>query len=289
MILVTGASGHLGQAVISNLQNYFPNKAIAALVRSEEKGAELKAQGIQLRVADYHDTAALRIALQGVEKVVLISSSDFNNRLQQHKNVVDAAALNGVKHIYYTGVAMNDINTSPLKPFLEDHFQTEAYIKESGLTYTFLQHSLYSEVVPLFIGEQALQTGVFFPAGDGEVAFATRADLAEAIALVVSSQGHENNTYQMTNTETYSFAKVAQYLSEINQCEVAYVSPDPGVFAETLRGYNVPEHIIGMSLGFAAGIKNNDFNQPSNQLAKILGRTPTSLLSFLQQVYHKTA
>ncbi|MFM2213074.1 MAG: hypothetical protein RL427_337, partial [Bacteroidota bacterium] len=185
------------------------------------------------------------------------------------------------------GVAMNDINTSPLKTFLEDHFQTEAYIKERGLTYTFLQHSLYAEVVPLFIGEQALQTGVFFPAGEGEVAFATRADLAEAIALIVSSQGHDNKIYQMTNTETYSFVTVAQYLSEINQSEVAYVSPEPEVFAETLRTYNVPEPIIGMSLGFAAGIKNNDFNQPSNQLAKILGRTPTSLKSFLAQVYQK--
>jgi NAD(P)H dehydrogenase (quinone) len=287
MILVTGASGHLGQTVIAQLQKQFPSTAIAALVRSEEKGAALKAQGIQLRLADYHDTAALQTALQGVEKVVLISSSDFNGRLQQHKNVVDAAVLNGVKHIYYTGVAMNDINTSPLKPFLEDHFQTEAYIKECGLTYTFLQHSLYAEVVPLFIGEQALQTGVFFPAGEGEVAFATRADLAEAIALIVSSQGHDNKIYQMTNTETYSFATVAQYLSEINQSEVAYVSPEPEVFAETLRTYNVPEPIIGMSLGFAAGIKNNDFNQPSNQLAKILGRTPTSLKSFLAQVYQK--
>lgn len=287
MILVTGASGHLGQSVIAQLQKQYPSNALAALVRSEEKGAALKAQGIQLRLADYHDTAALQTALQGVEKVVLISSSDFNNRLQQHKNVVDAAALNGVKHLYYTGVAMNDINASPLKPFLEDHFQTEAYIKESGLTYTFLQHSLYAEVVPLFIGEQALQTGVFFPAGDGEVAFATRADLAEAIALVVSSQGHDNKTYQMTNTETYSFATVAKYLSENNQSEVAYISPEPEVFAETLRSYQVPEHIIGMSLGFAAGIKNNDFNQPSNQLAKILGRTPTSLKSFLAQVYQK--
>jgi NAD(P)H dehydrogenase (quinone) len=287
MILVTGASGHLGQSVIAQLQKQYPNNSIAALVRSEEKGAALKGQGIQIRIGDYHDSTALQTALKGIEKVILISSSDFNNRLQQHKNVVDAAARNGVQHIYYTGVAMNDIHTSPLKPFLEDHFQTEAYIKESRLTYTFLQHSLYAEVVPMFIGEQALQTGVFFPAGDGEVAFATRADLAEAIALVVSSQGHDNKTYQMTNTETYSFAKVAEYLTEINQSEVAYSSPEPEVFAETLRGYQVPEHIIGMSLGFAAGIKNNDFNQPSNQLAKILGRTPTSLKSFLAQVYQK--
>ncbi|MFM2230963.1 MAG: hypothetical protein RL607_2221, partial [Bacteroidota bacterium] len=142
MILVTGASGHLGQTVIAQLQKQYPNNSIAALVRSEEKGAALKAQGIELRIGDYHDSTALQTALKGIEKVILISSSDFTNRLQQHKNVVDAAARNGVQHIYYTGVAMNDINTSPLKTFLEDHFQTEAYIKERGLTYTFLQHSL---------------------------------------------------------------------------------------------------------------------------------------------------
>lgn len=285
MILVTGATGQLGSKIVENLLTQIAPSEIAVLVRDEEKAKELKTKGVQIRVGDYTNSNSLVEAFKDINKLILISSNDFNDRFGQHKNAIDAAKQAGVKHIIYTSMSMNDIETSPLKGFLEDHYQTEDYIKENGFTYTMMQHSLYSDVIPMFIGEQVLETGVFFPAGEGRVAYASRNDLAEAIAKVALSDAFDNQNLPMTNAENYSYADVAKILTELSGKEVAYISPTPEVFEETLKGFNLPEPIIQMSLGFAAGIKNNDFDKTFQNLETILGRKPQTLKDYLKSVY----
>lgn len=285
MILVTGASGHLGHLIIESLQQKGHNSNLGVLVRTPEKGQAYAAKGITVRMGDYHNVQSLETALEGVQTLVLISSSDFNNRLRQHQNVVDAAVKKGVKHLLYTGVSMQGIENSPLRGFLEDHFQTEAYIKASGIPYTFLQHSLYADVIPMFLGEQVLTTGVFFPAGEGRVPFVSRTDLAEAIAHILTSQGHENQTYPLTNNRTYSFAEVAQYLSKLSGKEVGYISPTPETYTEALRSINLPEHIIQLSVAFALGMAHQDFNQSYPFLEQFLQRKPQELKDFLKKAY----
>lgn len=285
MILVTGASGNLGKAVVSNLLNLIPAQQIAVLARDENKVAQLSAKGVKVVLGDYHNPSSLEKAFEGVSKLLLVSSSDFNGRLQQHKNAIDAAKKAGVKHILYTGVTIKDVQQSPLKAFLEDHFLTEDYIKTTGIAYTFLRNNLYLDVIPMFAGEKAVNTGVFFASGDGKVAFASRTDLAEATAKILTTEGHENKVYHLSNTQSYSFANIATVLSELAEKEVAFTSPEPEAFATALQQFGLPEHIIGMSLGFAAGIKHNDFDLPSNELKNLLGREPKSLKTFLQEVY----
>lgn len=285
MIVVTGATGQLGSKIVENLLTQIAPSEIAVLVRDEEKAKELKTKGVQIRVGDYTNSNSLVEAFKDINKLILISSNDFNDRFGQHKNAIDAAKQAGVKHIIYTSMSMNDIETSPLKGFLEDHYQTEDYIKENGFTYTMMQHSLYSDVIPMFIGEQVLETGVFFPAGEGRVAYASRNDLAEAIAKVALSDAFDNQNLPMTNAENYSYADVAKILTELSGKEVAYISPTPEVFEETLKGFNLPEPIIQMSLGFAAGIKNNDFDKTFQNLETILGRKPQTLKDYLKSVY----
>lgn len=285
MILATGATGQLGKGIVQFLEQKNKLSEVAVLVRDAAKANDLKAKGVSIRVGDYHQPELLEDALKGIDTVVLISSNDFNDRIGQHKNVVDAAVKNGVKHILYTGVSMNAIETSPLKPFLGDHYETEAYIKASGIPYTFLQHSLYADVLPMFIGPNPVDTGVFFAAGKGKVTFADRLDLAEAIANLLTTEGHGNTTYRMTNIEAYSFQDVATYLSELSGKEVSYVSPTEKDFQEALEGMGLPAPIVQMSLGFAAGIKNNDFDTPFSDLETILGRKPIDLKTYLQKTY----
>lgn len=285
MILVTGATGHLGAAVVKHLIAKSPASQVAVLVRNESKADELKALGVIIRVGDYHKPESLEKAFAGVDKLLLISSSDFNDRFQQHKNAVDAAKKAGVKHIFYTGVTMRDIEKSPLKAFLDSHFQTEDYIKAQGLAYTFFRNSLYSEVIPMFVGATVLETGVFFPSGEGKVAFASRADLAEAIANVLAADGHEGKIYAFAGTQSYTFADVANILSQLSGKTVAFNSPEPAVFQQVLAQIGLPEPIVQMSLGFAAGIKNQDFADTSADLSRILGREPENLQSFLQKTY----
>jgi NAD(P)H dehydrogenase (quinone) len=285
MILVTGATGQLGQIVIEKLSEKIPTNQIAALVRDIAKAEHLTSKGIDVRLGDYHSADSLLAAFQGVEKLLLISSNDFNDRLGQHKNAIDAAVKAGVKHVFYTGVTMNEINTSPLKPLLEEHYLTEDYLKASGLSYTFLQNSLYAEVIPMFLGENVLETGVFFPAGDGKVAFAVRQDLGEATANILVSGGHENQTYHLTGSETTSFDEVAAILSELSGKEVPYINPENAVFEGALKQFGLPEPIIQLSVLFAAGIKNNDFNKTYDSLEKFLGRKPTDLKTYLKGAY----
>lgn len=286
-ILITGATGHLGHAITTQLLDRVPAAHIHVLVRDAAKASDLADRGIQVRVGDYHDRASLDAALQGIDKVLLISSSDFNDRLGQHKNVVDAAKAAGVQHILYTGVTMTDINASPLKPLLASHFETEDYILASGLTYTFLRNSLYMDVLPMFLGAGVLETGVFFPASEGKVAFAARQDLAEATANVLSSTGHENQTYALSNTQAYNFADVAAALSDIAGKPVPYISPDPATFEATLRQFGLPEPIVQMSAMFAAAMASNEFNILDGTLARLLGRPQTDLRTYLAATFTK--
>jgi NAD(P)H dehydrogenase (quinone) len=285
MILVTGATGQLGQIVIEKLSEKIPTNQIAALVRDASKADHLIAKGVNVRVGDYQNGESLLAAFQGIDKLLLISSNDFNDRLGQHKNAIDAAVKAGVKHVFYTGVTMNNINSSPLKPLLEEHYLTEDYLKASGLSYTFLQNSLYAEVIPMFLGENVIETGVFFPAGEGKVAFALREDLGEATANILVSEGHENQTYNLTGSEVISFVEVAAILSELSEKAVSYINPESEVFEGTLKQFGLPEPIIQMSVMFAAGIKNNDFNKTYDSLERFLGRKPTNIRTYLKAVY----
>ncbi len=287
MIAVTGATGQLGSQIVAQLAKKINPSNIVAIVRDEQKANELKALGVQIRIADYHNTEALNKALDGVSKVMLVSSSDFNDRLQQHKNVVDAAKNAGVSQLVYTGVSMNDVNNSVLKDFMTDHYQTDEYIKNSGIDYTLLQHNLYAEVIPMFLGENVADTGVFFPAGDGKIPFALRSEMAEAAANVLVFGDHKNRTYRINSNQSYDFNTVAEAIGNATGKSVSYTDADPAQFEGILKGINLPEEIIGMTLGFAAAMKNGDFDFVSNDLENLLGRKPAGATEAMKELFGK--
>ena len=136
MILVTGATGHLGGHVVSHLKQQLALNQFAVLARNIDKAKGYVEQGVEVRWGDFNEPQSLAKAFAGVSKLLLISTMDMN-RLEQHKNVVDAAMQAGVQHIIYTGLAIQNIDTSAVKDLMISHFQTEDYIRESGLNYTF--------------------------------------------------------------------------------------------------------------------------------------------------------
>ncbi|EEQ4409346.1 SDR family oxidoreductase [Escherichia coli] len=183
MIAITGATGQLGHYVIESLMKTVPASQIVAIVRNPAKAQALAAQGITVRQADYGDEAALTSALQGVEKLLLISSSEVGQRAPQHRNVINAAKAAGVKFIAYTSLLHAD--TSPLG-LADEHIETEKMLADSGIVYTLLRNGWYSENY-LASAPAALEHGVFIgAAGDGKIASATRADYAAAAARVIS-------------------------------------------------------------------------------------------------------
>lgn len=284
MILITGSTGQLGTAAIEQLLKQTSADNIVAFARDKAKAVKLEEKGIEVRIGNFDDKASLERALVSVDKVLLISGLD-QNRLDQHKNVVDAAKNAGVKHIAYTGLAIKDIETSVVNSFMKSHFETEEYIIQSGLTYTFLRNSLYADALPMFVGGQVFDTGIYFPAGEGKVPFALRRELGEAAANALIQDGHDNKTYELAANELYSFDDVASALSELSGKSVRYTDVDAGQFCRSLVQAGVPESGIFMSAGFAEDIKRQQLEIVSNDLEHLLGRKPAILRDSLKEVY----
>jgi NAD(P)H dehydrogenase (quinone) len=285
MILVLGATGHLGSAVISQLLKNTSFSNIVAFARNESKTAGLREKNVEVRIGTYDDVSSLDRAMKGIEKVLLISSNG-PNRLQQHKNVVAAAKRAGVKHIAYTGIALKDMSTASLRPYMEDLLQTEYFITTSGMSYTILRNSLYTGGTPLFGGENIFKTGIFLPAGNGKVAFALRREMGEAAANVLVQNGHENKTYQMTGSALTSYEDVARELSVLTGGDVKYTDADPATFPDMLKKFGLPPFVALLIESFSNDVRNHQFEIQTNELEKLLGRKPATLSAALKEVYN---
>lgn len=286
-LLVTGATGPFGQKAIETLLAKDSGDTVFGLVRNPEKAESLKEKGVDIRVGDYNNPESLVTAFEGIDKILFVSGSDLSNRSEQHKNVVDAATKAGVKHVVYTSFQRtNETESSPIYMVAESHMNTEKWLAESGMDYTILLNNVYMDFIPMFIGDQVLETGtIYLPVEDGQGAFALRSDMAEAAANVLTGEGHENKTYDFGNTESYSFQDVADILSEISGKEINYVSPSVGEFMKTMKEAGVPDAAAGMSAGFSSAIAQGEFTKANDDLKKLLGREPVSLKEFLTQVY----
>ncbi|MGG7468780.1 SDR family oxidoreductase [Chryseobacterium arthrosphaerae] len=289
-ILITGATGHLGKETIKFLLNKgIPADQISALVRDENKATDLKEKGINLIVGDYENYASLVTAFKDIDKLFFVSSSDVPNRTPQHKNVVEAAKEASVKHVVYTSALSNvPIDKSIIAFVAEAHIKTEQWLEESGLSHTLLRNNLYMDLVPQFISDKVLETGsIFLPAGNGKTAFVTRAEMAEAAAVVLTTEGHVGKTYNITNLQAYTYQDVADNLTEITGKKISYVSPTAEEFTKALKNAGVPEEMIGGFTAFALAQAKDEFNVTGDDLVGLLGRKPTTLKDFLTIIYGK--
>jgi NAD(P)H dehydrogenase (quinone) len=286
MILITGATGHLGTAVIKNLLKQTSANQIAAFVRDESKASALRAYGVEIRVGSYDDTASIDQAMKGIKKVLLIAGTDEENRLQQHQNVVDAAKKAGVQCVTYTSRNLKDPNTLVNK-LMVGHFQTEDYIKASGLDYAIFRNVLYMDTIPQFVGgESVLDTGINLPTGDGRVSFALRSEMGEAIADVLLESACSNRIYNLTGSETYSFDDVAATLSDLSGKKVAYTPAEKSVFETQMKERGTPETVVQKVVGFLTDIKNGQEEAISSDLENLLGRKPASLKQGLKVLFN---
>lgn len=288
-ILVTGVTGGLGSAVVKFLLEKTAASNISVLVRDAAKVEDLKSKGVNIIVGDYNNYDSLVAAFSGIDKLYFVSGNDIANRIPQHENVVKAATQAGVKHVVYTSFQRkNETATSPIAFVAEGHLKTEEWLKASGLAYTILKHGLYTDLLPMFVGEQVLETGVIYqPAGDGKTAFAWREDMAEAGANVLTSEGHEHKIYDITGAKTYFYQDIANIISGISGKQIVYVSPSIEEFTKTLTEAGVPAQYIGLFAGFSGAIKDGEFDEVSSDLADLLGRTPLDVETFLKGVYGK--
>lgn len=283
-ILVTGATGVLGSSILETLLTQIPAEQIAVLTRKEEKHLAFQARGLQSFLGDYDDLSALEKAMQGVNTVLLISAGDEGDRVQQHRNVVDVAKKTGVSGIAYSSRSLRDRSTLSNKLML-DHFATEDYIRESGLQYTIFENALYMDVIPLFVGKQVFETGIFQPAGDGKVAFALRREMGEAMAKVLMHENCRNQTYRFTGSEAYSFYDVARVLTELSGKDVTYTPIETPAFEAMMAQKGLPTAMIKKIVDFNTDIRHGQEALVTDDLAIKLGRKPTDLKEGLKILF----
>jgi NAD(P)H dehydrogenase (quinone) len=286
MMLITGASGHLGQAVIHSLARHINAGQIAALVRDLEgaPAKKLAALGVQVRRGDYDDVASLDAAMMGVDSVLLISGTDEARRIRQHQNVIEAAQRAGVARIAYTSRALTSGAASE-NSLMDGHLRTEELIRASGMRYVIFRNALYLDTVPIFIGgAAAFDTGIHLPVGDGEVAYALRSELGEAMARVLREPLPESRTLLLTAHRAWSFADIAAALGELAGHPVAFTDVDRASFEATMRAKGLPEPVIQRIYGFYSDIKSGQLNEVSPTLCELLGREPIGLRDGLAQL-----
>ncbi|MCX8983636.1 SDR family oxidoreductase [Citrobacter portucalensis] len=274
MIAITGATGQLGQHVIESLLKTVLASQIVAIVRNPAKATALSQQGITVRQADYSDEAALTAALQGIDKLLLISSSEVGQRAPQHRNVVNAAKAAHVKFIAYTSLLHAD--TSPLG-LADEHVATEKMLAESGIAYALLRNGWYTENY-LASAPAALEHGVFIgAAGEGKIASATRADYAAAAARVISEDGHAGKTYELAGDAGWTLSQLAAELAKQSGKKVVYQNLSEADFAAALKGVGLPAGLADMLADSDTGASKGGLFDDSHTLSKLIGRPTTSL------------
>lgn len=285
MILITGATGKLGKKVIQTLLKKIPAKTIVAFVRDEQKAMDFKTVGVQIRIGDYDNISSIESAMQGIEKVLLISGGNAPNIVQQHKKVIDAAKKAGVSMFAYTGRALKDRATLTSK-FMDTHFQTDELVMASGMNYILFRNILYMDSLLFTVGTNVTETGINLPTGNGRVAFALRSELGEAIANVLSNENQANKIYNFTGPQSHSFDDIASILTELTRKPVKYNSVAPETFLGILKERGVPIQIAHHVLDSMIDIKNGQEDVVTTDLENTLGRKPATFREGLKILFN---
>ncbi|ENB7486741.1 SDR family oxidoreductase [Citrobacter koseri] len=281
MIAITGATGQLGQHVIDTLLKTVPASQIAAIVRNPAKADALTRLGVTVRQADYSDEAAFTAALQGIDRLLLISSSEVGQRAAQHRNVINAAIAANVKFIAYTSLLHAD--RSPLGLHVE-HVETEKMLADSGIPYALLRNGWYTENY-LASAPAALEHGVFIgAAGEGKIASATRTDYAAAAARVISEEGHAGKVYELAGDEGWTLSQLAAELEKQSGKKVVYQNLSEADFAAALKGVGLPAGLADMLADSDAGAAKGGLFDDSHTLSALIGRPTTSLAESVKSI-----
>ena len=278
MIIITGATGQLGGAVVRRLVELVPAAQVGVSVRDPSKADELAALGVRVRRGDFADPDSLGSAFEGASQVLLVSSNARvygGDPLEQHRAAIEAARVAGAERVVYT----SQVAASPSSKFppARDHAATESMLADSGLQWTALRHGFYGTSALMMIGD-GLAKGVVEAPADGPVAWTARADLALADAAILAEEGRfEGPTPPLTAAETLDFAEIARLASEVLGRPVrrTVISDDELRAGIAARGW--PASAADHALGTYLAAREGEFAQIDPTLEQLIGRRPTSM------------
>ncbi|SEU10934.1 SDR family oxidoreductase [Paenibacillus sp. NFR01] len=279
-VLVTGATGQLGQRVVESLLKLLPAGQIAVSVRDPQKAAHLVALGVDVRQGDFNHPETLHEAFAGIDRLLMISTNDLQNRIQQQKAAIQAAKEAGVKLIAYTSVV--NATNSPLS-LAVDHRATEAALLESGVPYSFLRNNWYLENELPSVHASLQGAPWITSAGKGKVGWATRQDYAEAAAKVLAGEGHDNTIYELSGKPLTQEEFVA-LVEEVSGKSIPVQQVDDETYGKVMTGAGIPEAMLPFLTGVQQGIRAGALDSESDDLAKLLERPLTPLKDALREL-----
>ncbi|WP_375402013.1 NAD(P)H-binding protein [uncultured Sphingomonas sp.] len=284
MIVVTGATGELGRAIVQKLVGLVPAAQVGASVRDPGKARELEALGVRVRRGDFGDPDSLPHAFEGTEQLLIVSSNaraSGGDPLAQHRSAVEAARAVGVRRIIYTShMAAN--GTSAFPPML-DHAATEGMLAACGTAWTALRNGFYAASGIALMGD-ALETGVIEAPADGKVAWTAHADLAEAAAIVLAGgERFEGPTPPLTGAEALDLGDMAGIASDLLGRPVRRETITEELLRAKMTARGAPEGAVAMVSGLHTASRAGEFAPADPTLARLLGRTPTSMRALIAQ------
>jgi uncharacterized protein YbjT (DUF2867 family) len=276
MIIVTGANGRLGRAIVEDLLERVPAEKVAVSVRDPEQATRLRERGVRVRRGDFTDSASLAHAFEDASQVLIVSADATGEAaVRRHRTAIEAAKAAGARRILYT----SHVGANPSSPFLPmpDHAATEAALRESGVAYTSLRNGFYASTT-LMLLRGALQTGELAVPQDGPVSWTAHADLAEAAAIGLADEGRfDDPTPPLTSAEALDLADVAAIAAELTGTPIKRVTVTDEQYQTGLVSHGVPRPQAEMLVGMFAASRQGEFSQVDPALADLIGHPVTPL------------
>ena len=275
-IAVTGVTGNLG-GMVSRLCKK-NGIEVRNLARNVEKAEKLGFSNVFKSSYDKSEDTVK--SLEGIEVLFMVSGSENPNRVQQHKDFIDAAKIAGVSHIIY--LSFYNASKNSIFTLGRDHYATEEYIKENGFKYTFLRDNFYADFFVDLCREYGEIKG---PAGNGKVSAVVRSDVSEVAAKILENLGKwENQTLNMTGPEELSMAEIVKAVSEYFGKEIKYIEETVEEAYESRKIWKAEQWEYDSWVSTYTAIAENEQSGISNDIEKVLGRKATSLAEYLEKI-----
>ncbi|MEV7126780.1 SDR family oxidoreductase [Streptomyces sp. NPDC093260] len=286
-IVITGATGRLGRLTVEALlRRGIPAADIIATGRDVARIKDLADRGVTVRRADFADTDGLVEAFAGADRLLLVSASvPVDERVANHRRVIDAAASAGVSLVAYTSTTHADTVTTVLGA---THRETEEYLRDHGIPGVLLRNSWYLENYTSQL-PQILQNGaVVGAAGEGRISAASRADYAEAAAVVLTTEGHTGTVYELGGDESFTLTELAAAMSAATGRQVTYTDLPVTDLAQVLAAAGLPAELAEVLADADRGMNRGEMYTDSGDLRRLIGRPPVTLAEALEVALQKT-
>ena len=280
MIVVTGANGQLGRAIVGQLLERVSPEQVGVSVRDPEKARDLEERGVRVRRGDFDDAEGLAHAFEGASRVLIVSVDRTGEEaVRPHRAAIEAAGAAGVGRVFYTSHAGSD----PISAFppMVDHAATEAALRDSGVAYTSLRNGFYATTAAYQLAG-ALETGELAAPEDAPVDWTTHADFAEATAAVLTDRDPAGTILNLTGAEAIDMAGIAEIASGLTGRRIRRVVVPDDEYRAGLISRGLPEHAADMLLGIFVASRQRRFTLVDPTLARLIGRPPTPLRDVLK-------